>query len=143
MMLLLHDPAAVDSEAVAMGVEWILGMQNRGGGWAAFDTNNDAVWLHSIPFNDMQLIDPSTADVTGRILECFGMLLTRRKGGRHSAVALLDACRDRQRGRWHFFSNTRQQREHGGGVGASTTFTVRPTYFVVWQPSATTKRWQG
>jgi squalene-hopene/tetraprenyl-beta-curcumene cyclase len=47
MMLLLHDPAAVDSDAVVMGVEWILGMQNRDGGWAAFDTNNDAFWLHT------------------------------------------------------------------------------------------------
>jgi squalene-hopene/tetraprenyl-beta-curcumene cyclase len=47
MVLVLHDPAAVDSDAVVMGVEWILGMQNRDGGWAAFDTNNDAFWLHT------------------------------------------------------------------------------------------------
>jgi squalene-hopene/tetraprenyl-beta-curcumene cyclase len=83
MALVLHDPAAVDSDAVGMGLEWILGMQNRDGGWAAFDTNNDTRWLHSIPFNDMALNDPSTPDVTGRALECFGMLLTHRKGGRH------------------------------------------------------------
>lgn len=82
MMLVTHDPAAVESNAVEMGIEWILGMQNHDGGWGAFDTNNDALWLHKIPFSDMDsLVDPSTCDVTGRMLECFGMLLTHRKGG--------------------------------------------------------------
>ncbi|KAK4151734.1 squalene cyclase [Chaetomidium leptoderma] len=95
MMLVVHDPAAVESEAVEMGVEWILGMQNHDGGWGAFDTNNDALWLHKIPFSDMDsLVDPSTADVTGRMLECFGMLLTHRKGGRRLRAELARRLRE-------------------------------------------------
>jgi squalene-hopene/tetraprenyl-beta-curcumene cyclase len=82
MMLVLQDPADIESECVEKAVEWILGMQNRDGGWGAFDLNNDARWLHKIPFSDMDsLVDPGTADVTGRILECWGLLLTHRKGG--------------------------------------------------------------
>lgn len=79
--LIKEDPKALHSECIANAVEWILGMQNVDGGWGAFDINNDARWLHKIPFSDMDsLVDPSTADVTGRMLECFGFLLEHRRG---------------------------------------------------------------
>ena len=75
--LVKHDPQSIGLQCVSAAVEWILGMQNRDGGWAAFDKNNDHLFLNKIPFSDMNsLCDPSTADVSGRILECFGMLLT-------------------------------------------------------------------
>lgn len=81
MALVKQNPSSIVSDCVLNGVEWILGMQNHDGGWGAFDINNDARWLHKIPFSDMDsLIDPSTSDVTGRMLECFGLLLTNRKG---------------------------------------------------------------
>ena len=83
MVLLKQDPSSIQSECVENAIEWILGLQNRDGGWGAFDINNDARWLHKIPFSDMDsLVDPSTSDVTGRMLECFGLLLAHRKGGR-------------------------------------------------------------
>ncbi|KAI8631569.1 terpenoid cyclases/protein prenyltransferase alpha-alpha toroid [Xylariaceae sp. FL1651] len=83
MTLVKQDPSSITSDSVLNGVEWILGMQNHDSGWGAFDINNDARWLHKIPFSDMDsLIDPSTSDVTGRMLECFGLLLTNRKGAR-------------------------------------------------------------
>src|SRR5574337_571028 len=48
-------------------------MQNRDGGWGAFDRDNNRQLLCSIPFADHNaMIDPSTADVTARVLECFG-----------------------------------------------------------------------
>jgi squalene-hopene/tetraprenyl-beta-curcumene cyclase len=51
-------------------------MQNRDGGFGAFDVDNDALYLNKIPFSDMDaLCDPSWACVTGRVLEAFGMLL--------------------------------------------------------------------
>ena len=51
-------------------------MQNQDGGWAAFDVDNDKLFLNQIPFSDMYaLCDPSSADVTGRILEAFGLLI--------------------------------------------------------------------
>lgn len=84
MTLVKEDPYAIHSECVANAVEWILGMQNRDGGWGAFDINNDARWLHKLPFSDMDsLVDPSTADVTARVLECFGLLLDHRHQHQH------------------------------------------------------------
>lgn len=60
-------------------LRWILGMQNDDGGWGAFDWNNDKLFLNKLPFSDMDsLCDPSTPDVTGRVLECCGVLLRRR-----------------------------------------------------------------
>ena len=59
--------------AVRRGIQWLLSMQNRDGGWAAFDRDNDKKSLCTIPFADHNaMIDPSTADVTARVLECLG-----------------------------------------------------------------------
>jgi squalene-hopene/tetraprenyl-beta-curcumene cyclase len=59
--------------AASRGIEWLLGMQNRDGGWGAFDHNNDGHFLTQIPFADHNaMIDPSSADVTARVLECLG-----------------------------------------------------------------------
>ena len=59
--------------AMRRGVQWLLSMQNRDGGWAAFDRDNDSKFLCNIPFADHNaMIDPSTADVTARVLECLG-----------------------------------------------------------------------
>jgi squalene-hopene/tetraprenyl-beta-curcumene cyclase len=49
-------------------------MQNRDGGWGAFDHNNDRALLTRIPFADHNaMIDPSTADLTARAVECLGL----------------------------------------------------------------------
>jgi squalene cyclase len=59
--------------AVRRGIQWLLSMQNRDGGWGAFDRDNDRQILCNIPFADHNaMIDPSTADVTARVLECLG-----------------------------------------------------------------------
>jgi squalene-hopene/tetraprenyl-beta-curcumene cyclase len=59
--------------AVRRGVQWLLSMQNRDGGWGAFDRDNNKAFLCNIPFADHNaMIDPSTADVTARVLECLG-----------------------------------------------------------------------
>jgi squalene-hopene/tetraprenyl-beta-curcumene cyclase len=59
--------------ATRRGVQWLLSMQNRDGGWAAFDRDNDSNFLCNIPFADHNaMIDPSTADVTARVMECLG-----------------------------------------------------------------------
>jgi squalene-hopene/tetraprenyl-beta-curcumene cyclase len=58
--------------AIERAREWILGMQSRDGGWAAFDVNNLEYYLNSIPFSDHgALLDPPTEDVTAR---CVSML---------------------------------------------------------------------
>jgi squalene-hopene/tetraprenyl-beta-curcumene cyclase len=66
--MLLHrqgDPAHADSLARAR--DWVVAMQCKGGGWGAFDADNDRMFLNHIPFADHgALLDPPTADVTAR-----------------------------------------------------------------------------
>ncbi len=77
------DPENKSHPSVQRAVDWILGMQNRDGGWAAFDLNNDKLYLNKIPFSDMNsLCDTSCPDVTGRVLEIFGMLLQDQQNAR-------------------------------------------------------------
>jgi squalene-hopene/tetraprenyl-beta-curcumene cyclase len=66
------DPALMEA-AMRRGIQWLLSMQNRDGGWGAFDRDNDRNFLCNIPFADHNaMIDPSTADVTARVVECLG-----------------------------------------------------------------------
>jgi squalene-hopene/tetraprenyl-beta-curcumene cyclase len=59
--------------AISRGINWCLGMQSRNGGWGAFDKDNTKHLLNKIPFADLEaLIDPPTADLTGRMLEMMG-----------------------------------------------------------------------
>jgi squalene-hopene/tetraprenyl-beta-curcumene cyclase len=51
-------------------VAWLLAMQNRDGGWAAFDRNIDKQVLERVPFADHNaMLDPSCPDITARALE--------------------------------------------------------------------------
>lgn len=62
-------------DAMERGVHWILAMQNRDGGWAAFDRDNNRDILTRVPFADHNaMIDPSTADITARVMEMLGKL---------------------------------------------------------------------
>jgi len=57
------------------GFRWLLAMQGRDGGWGSFDADNNKLILNNIPFADHgALLDPSTADLTGRALEAMGVL---------------------------------------------------------------------
>jgi len=58
--------------AIARGEEWVLGLQSKNGGFAAFDADNTYYYLNNIPFADHgALLDPPTVDVAAR---CVGML---------------------------------------------------------------------
>ncbi len=78
LMALLRAGALDDprhQERIGTAVNWILGLQSSDGGWAAFDVDNNKLYLNDIPFADHgALLDPSTADLTGRCLELLGML---------------------------------------------------------------------
>ncbi|HWG77489.1 MAG TPA: squalene--hopene cyclase [Steroidobacteraceae bacterium] len=55
--------------AIVRALDWLVGMQSRGGGFAAFDVDNTYYYLNHIPFADHgALLDPPTADVTGRVV---------------------------------------------------------------------------
>ncbi len=61
------------SASMKRGLAWLLSMQNADGGWGAFDHENNLNFLNNIPFADHNaMLDPSTADVTARALECLG-----------------------------------------------------------------------
>jgi squalene-hopene/tetraprenyl-beta-curcumene cyclase len=56
--------------ACRSGLSWLLGMQNKDGGWAAFDRQNDTELVEQIPFCDFgEVLDPSSVDVTAHVLE--------------------------------------------------------------------------
>jgi len=66
-MLLHRSGDAAYAEAIARAQRWIVGMQCKGGGWGAFDADNNHMFLNHIPFADHgALLDPPTADVTAR-----------------------------------------------------------------------------
>ena len=79
VLLALQRTALADSPevraATQRGVAWLLAMQNRDGGWAAFDVDIDNEVLTKVPFADHNaMLDPSCADITARILELLGTL---------------------------------------------------------------------
>ena len=51
-------------------VDWLLAMQGKDGGWAAFDVDNNWKILSHVPFADHNaMLDPSCPDITGRVIE--------------------------------------------------------------------------
>jgi squalene-hopene/tetraprenyl-beta-curcumene cyclase len=56
--------------AIRRGIDWVVGMQGHDDGWAAFDRDNNTWLFTQVPFADHNaMIDPSTADITARVLE--------------------------------------------------------------------------
>lgn len=52
---------------------WVLSMQCDSGGWGAFDVNNNQRLWNKIPFADHgAMVDNSSPDLTGRVLEMLG-----------------------------------------------------------------------
>lgn len=57
------------------GLRWAVAMQGTDGGWGAFDRDNNKTILNNIPYADHgAVLDPSTSDLTGRMLELLGGL---------------------------------------------------------------------
>jgi Squalene cyclase len=77
----LHGMGIGEEDAIARGLDWLVGMQSDGGGWGSFDVDNDARWLYKIPFCDFgKVTDEPTADVTAHSLEALGTLGVHRDG---------------------------------------------------------------
>ena len=111
--------------AIDRGLRWLLAMQNRDGGWGAFDRNNDREFLCHVPFADHNaMIDPSTPDLAGRVLEALGQL--GRRAGRSG----------RGSGRGLRPPHARTPTEAGSAAGASTTSTAPGRPSPGWRPSA-------
>ncbi len=63
-------PPAEARGPILRGLAWMLSMQSKNGGWAAFDKDNCSRWVNEIPFSDHgACLDPPTPDITGRMIE--------------------------------------------------------------------------
>jgi squalene-hopene/tetraprenyl-beta-curcumene cyclase len=57
------------TESMRRALDWLVGMQSKDGGFAAFDADNTSYYLNKIPFADHgALLDPPTSDVTARVV---------------------------------------------------------------------------
>ena len=77
-------------------------MQNRDGGWAAFDRDINREVLTKVPFADHNaMLDPSCPDITARVLEALGDYGYRRRSsaGPIGALAFLRKTQEK-RGCW-------------------------------------------
>ncbi len=79
VLLALHRTALGETTegkaTIRRGLNWLLAMQNRDGGWAAFDVDINNQVLTKVPFADHNaILDPSCADITARILELMGVV---------------------------------------------------------------------
>ncbi len=64
-----HNPEALQA-AVSRTKDWVLAMQCKGGGWGAFDRDNDKAIVSKIPFSDFgEVLDPPSVDVTAHVVE--------------------------------------------------------------------------
>jgi squalene-hopene/tetraprenyl-beta-curcumene cyclase len=80
----MPEPAELQ-DSIRRGAAWVVAMQGSDGGWGAYDKDNNRIVFNYIPFADHHaLLDPSTADLTGRCLEMLAALGYDRS---HPAVA--------------------------------------------------------
>jgi squalene-hopene/tetraprenyl-beta-curcumene cyclase len=97
--LALHGMGIGEDDAIRRGVDWLVGMQSRDGGWGAFDVDNKAMWLYKIPFCDFgKVTDEPSADVTAHSLETLGTLGTHREAAEDGIEWLL--AEQEQDGSW-------------------------------------------
>jgi squalene-hopene/tetraprenyl-beta-curcumene cyclase len=68
------EPARV-TQAMRRAAEWVEGMQDSNGGWAAFDAENKSVLARELPFCDFgEVIDPPSSDVSAHAIEMLAEL---------------------------------------------------------------------
>ena len=78
-----HDPTG----AAGRGLQWMLGMQSRSGGFGAFDVDNESSLCARLAFCDFGAVtDPPSSDVTAHVLET---LAHEGRAGEQAAVRAL------------------------------------------------------
>lgn len=78
LLALKTDDDGYKLEACRAATEWVMSMQCKAGGWAAFDIDNTNDLWNQMPYGDLKaMIDPPTADLTGRVLELLGHWQTK------------------------------------------------------------------
>jgi squalene-hopene/tetraprenyl-beta-curcumene cyclase len=94
VLALLRTELAQDP-SVDRAVAWLVGMQCRDGGWAAFDVDNTETLCRELPFCDFgELIDPPSADVTAHVVEMLAAFGQHAHSLERGVKWLLDAQED-------------------------------------------------
>jgi len=77
--------------AIQRAAHWLDGMKSKGGGFGSFEVNNTQYYLNYIPFADHgALLDPPTADVTGRSIALLSLAdKTKYKQSINNAIRFL------------------------------------------------------
>ncbi|REJ75057.1 MAG: squalene--hopene cyclase [Acidobacteria bacterium] len=102
----MEDPAWEQrrQQAVQRALRWQLSMQNRDGGWGAFDRECSRELLTYVPFADHNaMIDPSTVDVTSRTVEALVLHLGQGHPSVQRALAFIERSQEADGtwfGRW-------------------------------------------
>ena len=66
----LGSDGSAHQASVRRAVNWLIEMQSKDGGWAAFDVDNNWEFLSYVPFADHNaMLDPTCPDITGRVME--------------------------------------------------------------------------
>ncbi len=92
-------------ESIHRATRWIVGMQDKDGGYGAFDVDNTNYYLNEIPFADHgALLDPPTADVSARCV----MLMAKVAQNHAEYLPAFDRCITYLRG---------EQEENGSWFG--------------------------
>ena len=97
----------VYDEPIHRATRWIVGMQSKNGGYGAFDVDNTQYYLDEIPFADHgALLDPPTADVSGRCAMLIAKVVQNHKEYLPALQRTIDYIRNEQEedgswfGRW-------------------------------------------
>ncbi|MBB5173156.1 terpene cyclase/mutase family protein [Texcoconibacillus texcoconensis] len=82
-----HEPYR---QAWNKGFSWVLSMQNKDGGWSAFNKNRNNPIIARLPIENISdtAVDPSTADITGRTLQFLGEYSRLTLDNRHVKKAV-------------------------------------------------------
>ncbi|MDE2088729.1 MAG: squalene--hopene cyclase, partial [Gammaproteobacteria bacterium] len=106
-----------DQPALELAADWLVAMQSRNGGFAAYDADNTHRYLNEIPFADHKaLLDSPTADVTGRVV---------------AFLACLNRAQDRPALRRAVEFLLREQEESGAWFGRWGTNYIYGTWSVL------------
>ncbi len=92
---------AAQQATVDRAVNWLLAMQSKDGGWAAFDVDNNLTFLSYVPFADHNaMLDPTCPDITGRVLEALCLYLDREHPAIRRGVEYLKRTQEAD-GSWY------------------------------------------
>ncbi|TQN69588.1 Squalene--hopene cyclase [Colletotrichum shisoi] len=75
--IIMRNPKEINSACGSRALNWLLAMQGGDGGWGAYDIDNTSKVANLFPFADgVEFFDPSVPDISGRVLEVLGYIIT-------------------------------------------------------------------